>query len=106
MLLLLYPAFLLVPFLWAKFGLVALLGLFNAGWYSILKGNLYSSMPGRSGTVMAVGNVFGLVGSLLPIAIGAVSEGFGLDTAMWLLLLGPITLLIGLPRTSAQQIIA
>lgn len=103
-LLLLYPAFLLVPYLWAKFGLVALLGLFNAGWYSILKGNLYSSMPGRSGTVMAVGNVFGLVGSLLPIAIGAVSDNFGLGSAMWLLLLGPIALLAGLPRTRNYEL--
>ena len=104
LLLVLYPAFLLAPYLWAKFGLVALLGLFNAGWYSILKGNLYSSMPGRSGTVMAVGNVFGLVGSLLPIAIGAISDGFGLETAMWLLLLGPVALLIGLPRAGVLQL--
>ncbi|HUP27112.1 MAG TPA: MFS transporter [Chloroflexia bacterium] len=99
----LYPAFLLVPYLWAKFVLVALLGLFNAGWYSILKGNLYSSMPGRSGTVMALGNVFGLVGSLLPVGIGLASERLGLSSAMWLLLLGPVALLIGLPKGAGQQ---
>ncbi|MEO6458022.1 MAG: MFS transporter [Chloroflexia bacterium] len=102
-LLLLYPAFLLAPYLWAKFGLVALLGLFNAGWYSILKGNLYSSMPGRSGTVMAVGNVFGLVGSLLPVAIGAISDNVGLGAAMWILLLGPVALLVGLPRATSTR---
>ena len=31
-----------------------LLGLFNSGWYSILQAGLYSAMPGRSGTALAV----------------------------------------------------
>ncbi|MDQ3929223.1 MAG: MFS transporter, partial [Chloroflexota bacterium] len=68
--LVLFPAFLLAPEVWMKFVLLALLGLFNAGWYSILKGNLYSSMPGQSGSVTAVSNVFGIAGSLIPLGIG------------------------------------
>ena len=60
--LVLLPAFLLVPGVWAKLVLLALLGLFNAVWYAILKAQLYSAMPGQSGTVMTVGNIFGLVG--------------------------------------------
>jgi FSR family fosmidomycin resistance protein-like MFS transporter len=56
-----HPAFLLARTTWAKVVLPGVLGLFNAGWYSILKAPLYSAMPGQSGTVMAVGNVFGLV---------------------------------------------
>ena len=96
--LVLFTALLLVPYVWAKYVLLGLLGLFNAGWYSILKGRLYSSMPGQSGTVMAVGNVFGFVGGLIPIALGRVAEGFGLGVMMWLLLLGPVALLVGLPR--------
>ena len=96
--LLLFPAFLLVPDFWAKVVLIGLLGLFNAGWYSILQGNLYSSMPGQSGTVMTLTNVFGLAGGLLPLALGLFADNFGLGAMMWLLLAGPITLFIGLPR--------
>lgn len=57
--LLLLPAFLLAPGVWTKYLLLGLLDLFNAGWYSILMAQLYSSVPGQSGTVMTVGNVFG-----------------------------------------------
>ena len=96
--LLLYPAFLLIPGLLPKLLLLGLLGLFNAGWYSILQGQLYSAMPGQSGTVMAVGSLFGLVGSLLPLGIGLTAERFGLNAAMWLLLAGPVALLVGIPR--------
>lgn len=94
----LFPAFLLAPEVWMKFVLLALLGLFNAGWYSILKGRLYSSMPGQSGSVMVVSNVFGIAGSLVPLAIGLLAERAGLGVAMWCMLLGPMALLVGLPR--------
>jgi MFS transporter, FSR family, fosmidomycin resistance protein len=100
--LLLFPAFLLVPNLIIKFSLLGLLGFFNSGWYAILKGRLYSSMPGKSGSVMAVDNVFGLLGKLLPFGIGLAAQFFGLHLAMWLLLLGPLALLIGLPRGTSS----
>jgi MFS transporter, FSR family, fosmidomycin resistance protein len=96
--LILFPAFLLAPEVWMKFVLLALLGLFNAGWYSILKGRLYSSMPGQSGSVLVVSNVFGFVGSLVPLGIGLLAQRVGLDVAMWAMLLGPVALLVGLPR--------
>jgi FSR family fosmidomycin resistance protein-like MFS transporter len=95
---LLFPAFLLVADPWLKLGIVGLLGLFNSGWYAILQGNLYSSMPGKSGTVMTLGNIAGLFGKLIPFGIALAAERFGLGTAMWLLLAGPIVLFIGLPR--------
>jgi FSR family fosmidomycin resistance protein-like MFS transporter len=94
----LFVAFLLVPGVLPKAVLLGLLGLFNSGWYSILKGQLYTAMPGQSGTVLAVYNVFGLFGSLVPLALGLVAEQFGLGTMMWVLLVGPIALLVGLPR--------
>jgi FSR family fosmidomycin resistance protein-like MFS transporter len=100
--LVLFPAFLLTPGFWAKLVLLGLLGLFNAGWYSILKAKLYSAMPGQSGTVMAVGNVFGLVGGLIPLALGLIAEQFDLTVTMWLLLLGPVALLIGIPKQGGQ----
>jgi len=96
--LLLFPAFLLVPNIWAKLALLGLLGFFNAGWYSILMARLYAAMPGHSGTVMTVGNVFGLVAQFIPLGLGLVAEQFGLRTALWLLLAGPVALWVGLPR--------
>ncbi|MCC7207391.1 MAG: MFS transporter [Anaerolineae bacterium] len=96
--LVLFPAFLLVPGFAPKLILLGLIGFFNAGWYSVLQGHLYTSMPGQSGAVHAVGNVFGLVGSLIPLAIGLAAERVGLGSAIWLLMLGPAALLIGLPR--------
>jgi hypothetical protein len=78
--LLLFPAFLLVPWVWLKLVLVGLLGFFNSGWYAILKGRLYSTLPGKSGTVMALDNVTGLVGGLLPFGIGlAAATDDGID---------------------------
>jgi FSR family fosmidomycin resistance protein-like MFS transporter len=94
----LFPLFLLVPTLWVRYLLLGLLGLFNAGWYSILKARLYSSMPGQSGTVMTVSNLFGLAGGLVPLGLGVVAERVDLRWAMWLLMLGPVALLIGLAR--------
>jgi FSR family fosmidomycin resistance protein-like MFS transporter len=96
--LVLFPAFLLVPGLAPKIVILALLGFFNAGWYSVLQGQLYSAMPGQSGTVLAVNNVGGFFGQLLPFAIALLADHFGLGVAIWLCLLGPIALLVGLPR--------
>lgn len=96
--LVLLPLFLIVPGFLPKLVLLALMGLFNAGWYAILMGNLYTELPDQSGTVMAVDSVTGLAGSLLPLSIGLAAAQVGLGAAMWLLLLGPIALLIGLPR--------
>ena len=101
--LMLFPAFLLAPGFWAKLALLGLLGLFNAGWYSILKAQLYSAMPGQSGAVMTVGNVFGLLGALVPLGLGLVAEQFDLAATMWLLLLGPVALLVGIPKREGTR---
>jgi FSR family fosmidomycin resistance protein-like MFS transporter len=100
--LILFPIFLLAPGFWTKVGILGLLGLFNAGWYSILKAQLYSTMPGQSGTVMAVGNVFGLLGGLIPFGLGLIAERFDLTVTLWLLLLGPVALLIGIPKIAGK----
>ena len=95
--LLLFPTFLLAQDVWIKLVLLGLMGFFNAGWYAILQGNLYKSMPGQSGTVIALGNVAGLFGKLLPFGIGLAAHAWGLQWAIWLLLAGPLVLLVGLP---------
>ena len=101
--LVLYPVFLLGSTFEVKLIVVGLLGFANAGWYSILQGQAYSSMPGRSGTIVAVSNIFGLAGKLLPLGLGLVSTAWGLNTAMWLLLAGPVVLLIGLTGTGPNR---
>lgn len=98
----LFPLFLLAPSAAAKLVLIAMLGIFNTGWYVTLQAKLYDSMPkGMSSSAIALGNVAGLFGKLLPFGIGLAAQAYGLGAAMWLLLAGPIVLLIGLPPKSA-----
>jgi FSR family fosmidomycin resistance protein-like MFS transporter len=97
----LYPLFLLVDSVEAKLVLLAALGLLNSGWYAIPKAGLYASLPGRSGTAIAIGSVTGLAGSLIPVTLGLLAQRFGLETTMWLLLAAPVVLFVGLPRRGA-----
>lgn len=92
----LYSAFLVVPNINVKFIILGLLGFFNAGWYSILKGQLYTAMPEQSGTVMTLDNLFGLVGGFMPLILGLLANQFGLQNIMWLLLAAPVALLMGI----------
>ncbi len=94
----LYPTFLVVPNINIKLVILGFLGFFNAGWYSILQGQLYTAMQGQSGTVMTLNNCFGLVGGLIPLALGLVAQQYGLHHTMWVLLVAPIALIIGLFR--------
>lgn len=96
--LVLFPAFLLVTVPWLKLVIVGAMGFFNAGWYAILKANMFSAMPGQSGIAQALDNISGMFGTLLPFGIGLAAQAFGLGSAMWLLLAGPLALLFGLPR--------
>jgi len=81
----------------AKLVLAALVGLLRSGWYTVLQARPYASLPGRSGLV-ALGTLSGSVGSLLPVALGALEGAAGLRAAMGMLLAAPIALLVGLPR--------
>jgi len=101
--LVLFPAFLLAEGVATKFVLLGLLGLANAGWYAILKAQLYAELPERSGTAMTLGNLFGLVGDFVPLALGAFAQRFGLEAMMWLLLFGPFALLTGLLTVARKK---
>lgn len=94
----LYVAFLLVPFVWAKYLLIALVSFSTSGWFAILRGRTYAALPGQSGMVVAITAFANLSILLTPTILGAVADAFGLQSAMWLLLLGPVALLIGLPK--------
>jgi MFS transporter, FSR family, fosmidomycin resistance protein len=93
-----FPLFLLADAVPAKLALLGLLGMLNAGWYAVLKGRLYSELPGQTASVMALGSVSAAFGALLPLGVGIAAEHLGLEPALWLLLAAPIALLIGLPR--------
>jgi MFS transporter, FSR family, fosmidomycin resistance protein len=99
--LIVFPSLLVAHALWAKFACIALLGLLNSGWYAIPQARLYSAMPDRSATVMALTNVFGVVAALVPLALGVIAQRAGLGWTMWLLLLGPLGLAAGLFRRVA-----
>ncbi|GIK08376.1 MAG: hypothetical protein JETCAE02_18080 [Anaerolineaceae bacterium] len=93
-----FPLFLLVPGFLPKLVMITFVNFFNTGWYSILQGRLYSALPGQSASLMAIGAVTTPIAKLLPLLIGFLADRFGLQAAMWLLLLGPIALLVGLPK--------
>lgn len=93
-----FPLFLLVPGFLPKLAIIVLVNFCNTGWYPILQGRLYSALPGQSASLMAIGAVTTPIAKLLPLLIGFVADQFGLHAAMWILLLGPIALLVGLPR--------
>ncbi|NJD58520.1 MAG: MFS transporter [Anaerolineales bacterium] len=95
----LYAAWLILPWLWAKIGLIILIRLVTLGWYEVLQGEAFASTPGRSGTVMAINSVVGLLGGGIAFLIGWVAARAGLQAALWILLAGPISLVLFVPRT-------
>ena len=95
---LVFALFLLVPGFLPKLAAVILVNLGNTGWYPVLQGRLYSALPGQSGLMLVIGAITMPLAKLLPFLIGLLADTFGLGNAMWLLLLGPAALIIGLPR--------
>jgi FSR family fosmidomycin resistance protein-like MFS transporter len=97
-----YIAFLLAPEPWLKFILIAVIGFCTAGWYAIIAGKIYAALPGQSGIVVTVTSLGSAAGLVVPFIVGCVADGFGLQWAMWLLALGPIALIVGLPRSESM----
>jgi FSR family fosmidomycin resistance protein-like MFS transporter len=89
----LFTGFLLVPAVEAKLALVATIAFVTAGWYSVLQARLYGALAGGSGLVLTVGALFPL-NAVLPLAIAALAEGWGLDVALWPLLAAPLALIL------------
>jgi FSR family fosmidomycin resistance protein-like MFS transporter len=100
---LLFVFFLLVPSASAKVGLIVALGFTTAGWYPLLQAGLYGSLPGLSGTAMALSSAMGPVAAVPPLAVGLVAGAAGLANALWLLLVGPLVLLLLAPRRLPDQ---
>lgn len=89
-----YPAFLLVPEFLPKLVPLAMVGLLRAGWYAIPQAGLYAEMPEASGSVLVLTNVGGLLAGCIPLVIGVVADRAGVGSALWLLLLGPVAILL------------
>ncbi len=93
-----FSAFLLIPGFIPKLAAIIFVNIFNTGWYPILKGRLYSALPGQSASIMAIESVTTPLAKLIPFFVGLLADQFGLGTAIWLLILGPIAIVIGIPR--------
>lgn len=94
----LYFAWLLVPVVWLKFVLIGLISFCTASWFPILRAKTYQVMPGRSGLIISVTSLGSLFSYFVPALLGGVADTFGLQWAMWLLAIGPLALILGLPR--------
>lgn len=88
-------AFLLVPDLGVKVALAGGLGLSIGGRYAILEAQLYAAVPGRTASVRALSNIANSIGGLFPTLIGIAAAAWGLGSAMWLLMIGPLAVSIG-----------
>jgi FSR family fosmidomycin resistance protein-like MFS transporter len=93
-----YVAWLLVPWPLVKLILLPLIPLATTGWYPVLQGETYATMPGRSATTQAVSSLASIAGSILVWFVGWVANETGLQSAMWLLLAGPLVLVLFVPR--------
>lgn len=96
--LLAYAAYLLIPNVWVKVALVGAISFLTASWFPTLRARSYQAFAGQSGVVMAVSAVFNLSTLVVPFVLGTLADALGLQWAMWLLALGPVALLVWVPR--------
>lgn len=90
-----YVALLLIPFVWLKVALIAVINLSTAGWYVVLRAKCYAVLPGQSGVVVAVTSLANISSLCVPLLLGGIADAFGLSAAMWLLIIGPVALIWG-----------
>ena len=90
-----YAALLLIPLVWLKVVLVAVISLSTAGWFVVLRAKCYEALPGQSGVVVAVTSLANISNLFVPLLLGGLADAFGLQAAMWLLIIGPIALIWG-----------
>ncbi|ACO47140.2 MFS transporter [Deinococcus deserti] len=98
-----FVAFLLLPGLGWKMVCVALIGLFTSGWHAVLQARLYQLLPDRGGTVMALSSITGMLGAAVPPLLGVLADRYGVQNALWLLALGPLTLVWRLPAMTFRR---
>ncbi len=94
----LYAAWLIVPWPVIKVVLALAIALAGIGWYAVIDGEIFAAGNGRSGTVSAIGAMGGLLNGALFWLVGWAANTLGLQTAMWLLILGPVSLVVFVPK--------
>lgn len=97
-----YPLFLVVPGVGPKLVVLAVVSLLTAGWYPVLQARLYESLPGQSGAQLAIGNVFRIAATPIPLLIGLAAARFGLGWALWIFAVSPLLLTALLLRSGRQ----
>jgi FSR family fosmidomycin resistance protein-like MFS transporter len=88
-------ALLAIPIVWLKYVLIAVIGLSTASWFVVLRAKCYEALPGQSGVVVAVTSLANISSLFVPLLLGGLADSFGLQTAMWLLIIGPVALIWG-----------
>ncbi len=91
-LLLLVPAWLLLPGVWTRFLIAIPLNFLLAVFWPIGRGQSLASVPGKAGTITAVSSLFGAIP--LPLLFGLLAEAISLTTAMLWVSLGALLLLM------------
>jgi len=99
-----YGAVLLVPDVYVKLALVAVLSVLTAGWYPVLQARVYHALPNQSGALLAIGNVFNLAMSPVALLIGVAATRFGLGAALWALVVSPIAIAVFLRRRDQETV--
>lgn len=100
----LYPAFLLVPWLPAKLAALAMLSMSTACWYPVIQAGLYTSLPGRSGVAVFLSSAASLLGAAGPLAVGLVAQQAGLPWALAGLAAVPLAVLAAAPRGRSRRV--
>jgi FSR family fosmidomycin resistance protein-like MFS transporter len=103
-LLLLYPAWLLVPGVWTRFALEIPISFLVSVYWPIGRGQSLASVPGKAGAVTAVTSLFGLVP--FSLLFGLLAEAIGLTAAMLLVHLTMTPLLILLVMKLPRPVVA
>jgi MFS transporter, FSR family, fosmidomycin resistance protein len=98
-----YAAWLLAPWPLVKMVLLVAVRFSTIGWYQVIQGEAYAAAPGRSGTVMALTSAAGILGGGLIWLVGWAAGLAGLPLAMGLLLLGPLSLALFVPKAVSGQ---
>jgi len=96
----LYPAFLLVPWLPARLAILAVLSFATACWYPVIQAGLYTSLPGQSGVAVFFSSAAGLLGAAGPLAVGFIAQRAGLTWALAGLTVAPMLVLVIAPRAA------
>lgn len=99
-----YPVFLVIPGIAPKLFTLAALSVLTAGWYPVLQARLYAELPGQSGAQLAIGNVFRVAATPIPLVIGLAATRAGLGSALWIFAAGPALLSLLLLREPVNRV--